>query len=78
MHDWVFRHLEQLRPIYDLDSAAESASRALPDVRPAPGTARRLAADRDVAVAPMRRRPRGPGSTRDTGPSEGADRQADC
>lgn len=56
MHAWVFRHLDQLRPIYERDfSAAEDPAGAGP--RLAQGTAQRVPGAHDVTLAPMRRPP---------------------
>ncbi len=53
MHAWLFRHLDQLRPIYEREFQALEAESST-GLRPAPGTARRIPGTRDVAVAPMR------------------------
>ena len=63
MHDWVFRHLDELRPIYGRDTlqrphdhpgTGPSVGQPAAALPLAPGTSRRLPGLRDVAMAPMR------------------------
>lgn len=68
MHAWVFRHLDQLRPIYDSERGGNAGPYGAPSgplgamtpdprgvVQLAPGTAQRLPEVKDVTVAPMPR-----------------------
>ena len=75
MHAWVFRHLDQLRPIYERECEQEESPEGSPKggaeglkahgVQLAPGTAQRIPGAEDVTVAPMPRAipPRGPSNT---------------
>ncbi|QDV06681.1 hypothetical protein Poly30_21960 [Planctomycetes bacterium Poly30] len=64
MHAWVFRHLDQLRPIYERDfppyphgsrgADAQGGERGKPPgVAAAPGTMYRVPGSLDVSMAPM-------------------------
>ena len=65
MQAWVFRHLDELRPIYGVRTGrasapgAETTPGALQGLAPAPGTVARRPGDASQAVvvaAPMKRR----------------------